>query len=68
MEENTNVPPSKFMNKAIFIFFGIASLLGWNALLTKLDFFFYFLSDINPYRSFSFLNYFLNITFQFILI
>ena len=68
MEENRNEPPSKFMNKVIFIFFGIASLLGWNALLTKLDFFFYFLSDINPYRSFSFLNYFLNITFQFILI
>lgn len=68
MEENTNAPPSKFMNKVIFIFFGIASLLGWNALLTKLDFFNYFLSDINPFRSFSFLNYFLNITFQFILI
>ena len=61
-------PPSAFINKVIFLFLGIASLLGWNALLTKLDFFNYFLSDINPFRSFSFLNYILNITFQFILI
>ena len=68
MEEKTNEPSSTFMNKVIFIFFGIASLLGWNALLTKLDFFNFFLSDIKPFRSFSFLNYFLNITFQFILI
>jgi equilibrative nucleoside transporter 1/2/3 len=68
MEEKTNEPSSTFMNKVIFIFFGIASLLVWNALLTKLDFFNFFLSDIKPFRSFSFLNYFLNITFQFILI
>ena len=69
MEEQGNkAPPSTFINKVIFLFIGIASLLGWNALLTKLDFFDYFLSDIKPFRSFSFLNYFLNITFQFILI
>ena len=67
-EQGNNAPPSTFINKVIFLFLGIASLLGWNALLTKLDFFDYFLSDIKPFRSFSFLNYFLNITFQFILI
>ena len=69
MEEYGNTgPQSAFINKVIFLFLGIASLLGWNALLTKLDFFNFFLSDINPFRSFSFLNYILNITFQFILI
>ena len=69
MEEyGVSGPPSAFINKVIFLFLGIASLLGWNALLTKLDFFNYFLSDINPFRSFAFLNYILNITFQFILI
>ena len=68
MDEEATAPPTKFINKIIFIFFGIASLLGWNALLTKLDFFNYFLSDINPFRSFPFLNYILNITFQFLLI
>lgn len=61
-------PKSHLFDKIILIFFGIAALLGWNALLTELDFFFYFLSDINPYRSFSFLNYFLNISFQFIIV
>ena len=68
MEEKSNGPPSKFINKVMFIFFGIASLLGWNALLTKLDFFNYFLSDIKPFRSFAFLNFILDITFQFLLI
>lgn len=68
MDEEATAPPTKFINKIIFIFFGIASLLGWNAVLTELDFFNYFLSDINPFRSFPFLNYILNITFQFLLI
>ena len=61
-------PKSKCIDKVIFTFFGIASLLGWNALLTELDFFYYFLSDINPFKSFSFMNYVLNITFQFVLL
>ena len=60
-------PKSKCIDKVIFTFFGIASLLGWNALLTELDFFYYFLSDINPFKSFFFLFYFLNIIFQFLL-
>ena len=61
-------PKSKCIDKVIFTFFGIASLLGWNALLTELDFFHHFLSDINPSKSFSFMNYVLNITFQFLLL
>ena len=61
-------PKSKCIDKVIFTFFGIASLLGWNALLTELDFFNFFLPDIEPFTSFSFMNYFLNIAFQFILL
>ena len=68
MDSDDNAPKSRFIHKVILTFFGIASLLGWNALLTKLDFFDYFLSDINPSRSFAFFNYALNITFQFLLI
>ena len=44
-------PKSHLFDKIILIFFGIAALLGWNALLTELDFFYYFLSDI--YKSLS---------------
>jgi hypothetical protein len=62
------IPKSTCLDKVIFTFFGIASLLGWNALLTELDFFNYFLSDINPFKSFSFMNYVLNISFQFLLL
>lgn len=62
-------PPKKSIGIQItFIFYGIASLLGWNALLTKLDFFSHFLKDMKPNTTFSFLNFFLNIVFQFILI
>lgn len=62
-------PPKKSIGIQItFIFYGIASLLGWNALLTKLDFFSHFLKDMKPKTTFSFLNFFLNIVFQFILI
>ena len=68
MDSDVNAPKSRFIHKIILTFFGIASLLGWNALLTKLDFFTYYLSDINPSRSFAFFNYALNITFQFLLI
>ena len=68
METTSNPPPSQFKERLIFIFFGIASLLGWNALLTKLDFFDYLLSDIEPSTSFTFFNYVLNISFQFLLI
>ena len=68
MENDNNAPLPNCFHKIMFTFFGMASLLGWNALLTELDFFNNYLSDINPYRSFSFLNYALNISFQFILV
>ena len=63
MDEESGAPKSYFSTKIIFILFGVASLLGWNALLTELDFFQFFLEKMNPYVSFSFLNYILNIGF-----
>ena len=68
MDTSSKEPQSRFINKVIFLSFGIASLLGWNALLTKLDFFNFYLENINPFKSFAFYNYILNISFQFILI
>ena len=62
------VPQAYCSTKIVFILFGVASLLGWNALLTELDFFFLFLKSMNPYVSFGFLNYILNILFQFVLV
>ena len=68
MEESVESPRIKFGIQLIFIFYGVASLLGWNALLTKLDFFIFFLEGMKPSMSFSFLNFVLNIFFQFLLI
>ena len=65
--ETTSAPQSTFSTKVIFILFGVASLLGWNALLTELGFFNNFLPSMNPFVSFSFLNYILNIFFQFLI-
>jgi hypothetical protein len=53
--------------KLVFILFGIASLLGCNALLTELSFFDHFLHSMNPFVSFPFLNYFLNVVFQILI-
>ena len=63
MDVESGAPKSYLSTKIIFILFGVASLLGWNALLTELDFFDFFLHKMNPYVSFSFLNYILNIGF-----
>ena len=67
MEQESGAPKGNFGIKLIFILFGVASLLGWNALLTELKFFNNFLSDMKPYVSFSFLNYILNILFLFLM-
>ena len=67
-EQAEQAPKRSCGTQLIFILYGVASLLGWNALLTKLDFFSYFLKGMNPSVSFSFLNFILNILFQFLLI
>ena len=63
MDVESGAPRSYLSTKIIFILFGVASLLGWNALLTELDFFDFFLPSMNVSVSFSFLNYILNIGF-----
>lgn len=64
---NSDAPKGSLYIKIIFILFGVASLLGWNALLTELVFFDYFVPSMNPFVSFSFLNYILNIVFLFLM-
>ena len=65
--EGLSNPQPTFAIKLVFILFGIASLLGCNALLTELSFFDHFLHSMNPFVSFPFLNYFLNVVFQILI-
>ena len=66
--ENSNAPPAKFSTRVIFTFFGLSSLLGFNVLLTEMSFFNNYLGEMNPSLVFNFLNYVLNIPFQFLLL
>ena len=68
MNKETDAPKGSIGTRIIFIFFGIASLLGWNALITEIPFFLHFVPGIKPDVSMSFLNYTPNIIFQFILL
>lgn len=68
MNIETDAPKGSFGTRIIFVFFGIASLLGWNALITEIPFFLHFVPGIKPDVSMSFLNYAPNIIFQFILL
>ena len=54
--------------KFIFILFGLASLLGWNAIMSELPFFSFYLQKMDPATSFPFLNYALNIVLQFLML
>lgn len=63
-----SAPEGGLKMKIIFIFFGIGSLLAWNAILSDLDFFLKYQGNYNPGVSFSFLNFSLNILFQFLLL
>ena len=67
MEVESTAPQSSMSTKIVFILFGVASLLGWNALLTELQFFNELLPSMKVFVSFGFLNYILNIGFQFML-
>ena len=66
--EDSNAPQAKFSTRVIFTFFGLSSLLGFNVLLTEMSFFNNYLSEMNPSLVFNFLNYVLNIPFQFLLL
>ena len=66
--EDSDVPQARFSTKVIFTFFGLSSLLGFNVLLTEMNFFDNYLREMNPSLVFNFLNYILNIPFQFLLL
>ena len=62
---------NRFPKHFNFLIFGIGSLLTWNVILSDIDFFDYFFKEVNlpaPTLIFPFLNYALNITFQFIVV
>ena len=67
-QDKGDTPEGRFMMKVIFTIFGIGSLLAWNAILSDLGFFINFQREFDPSTSFSFLNFALNIVFQFIMI
>ena len=60
-------PPVTLAKRIIFILFGLASLLGWNAIMSELPFFTFYLKKMDPATSFPFLNYALNIVLQFLM-
>ena len=61
-------PPVTIYKRIIFILFGLASLLGWNAIMSELPFFRFYLPKMDPDTSFPFLNYALNIVLQFLML
>ena len=65
---NQSPPPMSFIKTFIFILFGLASLLGWNAIMSELPFFTFYLQKMDPATSFPFLNYALNIVLQFLML
>ena len=66
--KNKSPPPVDLTKKIIFILFGLASLLGWNAIMSELPFFTFYLEKMDPATSFPFLNYALNIVLQFLML
>ena len=66
--ENQAPPQANLLRKFIFILFGLASLLGWNAITSELPFFTFYLEKMDPATSFPFLNYALNIVLQFLML
>ena len=67
-EEKQSPPPISLIKTFIFILFGLASLLGWNAITSELPFFTFYLEKMDPATSFPFLNYALNIVLQFLML
>ena len=67
-DTNEQAPKASLSNIFIFILFGLASLLGWNAVMSELPFFSFYLSKMDPPTSFPFLNFALNIVLQFLML
>ena len=68
LSNQTPPPPVTLIKRVIFILFGLASLLGWNAVMSELPFFTFYLKKMDPATSFPFLNYALNIVLQFLML
>ena len=51
-----------------FLLLGLGSLLPWNAILSQLDFFMFYQKDHHPEIVFGTINFFINLTLQFILL
>ena len=69
VENKEQSPPSKTIKEtSIFLLFGLVSLLGWNAIMSELPFFTFYLEKMDPATSFPFLNYALNIVLQFLML
>ena len=51
-----------------FLLLGLGSLLPWNAILSQLDFFMFYQKDHHPEIVFGNINFFINLTLQFILL
>ena len=67
-DTSEQAPKASLSNKFIFILFGLASLLGWNAIMSELPFFSFYLNKMDPPTSFPFLNFALNIVLQFLML
>lgn len=65
--EKPKPPKITLKLKLVFLFFGAASLLTWNAILSDIGFFNHFQEKYDPSVSYTFLNFTSNIIFQFIL-
>jgi hypothetical protein len=64
----SNPPEGGLKMRIYFIFFGIGSLLAWNAILSDIGFFINYQEKYSPATSFTFCNFALNIAFQFLMI
>lgn len=67
-QNEINGPQGTCLIQFMFLLFGVASLLAWNAILTELTFLDLFVHKLNPFTTVSFLNFAPNIILQFILL
>ena len=67
MKEGDEIQKKKEVETS-FLLLGLGSLLPWNAILSQLDFFMFYQKDHHPEIVFGNINFFINLTLQFILL
>lgn len=67
MKEGDEIQKRKEVETS-FLLLGLASLLPWNAILSQLDFFMFYQKEHHPEIVFGNINFFINLTLQFILL